>query len=73
MNPVLASVLPVVEASGDVRLDESRLADVASWLAYDRNRNSQPTARNIFLAIAALALAGMLFPLLLWQRLVYWS
>lgn len=35
MNPVLASVLPVVEASEDVRLDEERLADVASWLAYE--------------------------------------
>jgi hypothetical protein len=35
VNPVLASVLPVVEASGDVRVDESRLADVASWLAYE--------------------------------------
>jgi putative queuosine salvage protein len=35
VNPVLASVLPVVEASQDVRLDEARLADVASWLAYE--------------------------------------
>jgi hypothetical protein len=35
VNPVLASVLPVIEASEDVALDESRLDDVASWLAYE--------------------------------------
>ena len=35
MNPVLDSVLPVVEGSRDVALDEARLADVASWLAYE--------------------------------------
>jgi hypothetical protein len=35
VNPVLESVLPVVEGSRDVTLDEARLADVASWLAYE--------------------------------------
>ena len=35
MNPVLESVLPVIEGSRDVALDEARLADVASWLAYE--------------------------------------
>jgi hypothetical protein len=35
VNPVLESVEPVVEGSQDVALDEARLADVASWLAYE--------------------------------------
>jgi hypothetical protein len=35
VNPVLESVEPVVERSQDVALDEPRLADVASWLAYE--------------------------------------
>ena len=35
VNPVLESVGPVVEGSRDVTLDEARLADVASWLAYE--------------------------------------
>jgi hypothetical protein len=35
VNPVLAAVRPLVEASRDVRTDEARLADVASWLAYE--------------------------------------
>jgi hypothetical protein len=34
-NPVLDSVLPVVEGSHDVETDLGRLADVASWLAYE--------------------------------------
>ena len=35
VNPVLESVLPIVEGSRDVTLDEARLGDVASWLAYE--------------------------------------
>jgi Queuosine salvage protein len=35
MNPVLRSVEAVVAGSRDVTLDEARLADVASWLAYE--------------------------------------
>jgi hypothetical protein len=35
VNPVLDSVRPVVERAGDVFLDEGRLDDVASWLAYE--------------------------------------
>ncbi|MDX6486578.1 MAG: hypothetical protein QOF43_1731 [Gaiellaceae bacterium] len=35
MNPVLESVLPVIEASRDVETDLVRLADVAGWLAYE--------------------------------------
>jgi putative queuosine salvage protein len=35
VNPVLASIQPVVEGSRDVGVDEARLADVASWLAYE--------------------------------------
>lgn len=35
MHPVLDSVLPVVEGSRDVATDLERLADVASWLAYE--------------------------------------
>ena len=35
MNPVLDSVRPLVEGSRDVSIDEARLADVASWLAYE--------------------------------------
>ena len=35
VNPVLESVLPVIEGSRDVTLDEARLADVAAWLAYE--------------------------------------
>lgn len=35
LQPVLASVLPVVESSRDVSVDLDRLADVASWLAYE--------------------------------------
>lgn len=35
MNPVLESVLPVAEGARDVALDEARLADVASWLAFE--------------------------------------
>src|SRR3954451_12743787 len=34
-NPVLAGVRPLVEASRDVATDAERLADVASWLAYE--------------------------------------
>lgn len=34
-HPVLDSVLPVVERSRDVETDLGRLADVASWLAYE--------------------------------------
>jgi hypothetical protein len=32
---VLDSVRPIVEGAGDVSIDEARLADVASWLAYE--------------------------------------
>jgi hypothetical protein len=35
VNPVLESVGPVVEGSRDVTLHGARLADVASWLAYE--------------------------------------
>jgi hypothetical protein len=35
VNPVLESVLPVIGRSQDVALDEARLADVASWLAFE--------------------------------------
>jgi putative queuosine salvage protein len=35
VNPVLESIRPVVQGSRDVRVDEARLADVASWLAYE--------------------------------------
>jgi Queuosine salvage protein len=35
VNPVLESVLPVIAGSQDVALDEARLDDVASWLAYE--------------------------------------
>jgi putative queuosine salvage protein len=35
VHPVLDSVLPVVEGSSDVSVDLDRLADVASWLAYE--------------------------------------
>ena len=35
MHPVLDSVRPLVEAAQDVTIDEARLADVASWLAYE--------------------------------------
>ena len=34
-SPVLTSVIPVIEASNHVRTDETRLIDVASWLAYE--------------------------------------
>jgi Queuosine salvage protein len=34
-NPVLAGVQPIFEASRDVATDMARLADVASWLAYE--------------------------------------
>jgi hypothetical protein len=34
-NPVLDSVLPVIEGSRDVETDLGRLADVASWLAFE--------------------------------------
>jgi hypothetical protein len=34
-NPVLAAVRPLVEASRDVATDPARLAEVASWLAYE--------------------------------------
>jgi hypothetical protein len=34
-SPVLTSVIPVIEASNHVRTDETRLVDVASWLAYE--------------------------------------
>jgi hypothetical protein len=34
-NPVLAGVRPLVEGSRDVATDAARLADVASWLAYE--------------------------------------
>jgi hypothetical protein len=34
-NPVLEGVRPLVEASRDVTTDRARLADVASWLAYE--------------------------------------
>jgi hypothetical protein len=34
-NPVLDSVQPVIEGSRDVHTDLGRLADVASWLAYE--------------------------------------
>jgi hypothetical protein len=34
-NPVLAGVRPLVESSRDVTTDAERLADVASWLAYE--------------------------------------
>ena len=46
---------------------------LALWLAYDRHRNGRLGARNAFLAIAALALAGLLFPLFLWDRLLYYG
>jgi hypothetical protein len=35
VHPVLDSVRPIVEGAGDVAIDEVRLADVASWLAYE--------------------------------------
>ena len=35
VNPVLESALAVVAGSRDVTLDQARLADVASWLAYE--------------------------------------
>ena len=35
MRSVLDSVAPLVSAARDVSIDESRLADVASWLAYE--------------------------------------
>ena len=35
MHPVLDSVRPIVEGAGDVAIDEARLGDVASWLAYE--------------------------------------
>ena len=35
MNPVLESIGPVIRGSRDVALDEARLADVASWLAFE--------------------------------------
>jgi hypothetical protein len=35
LNPVRASVRRVVESAQEVRLDGARLADVASWLAYE--------------------------------------
>jgi hypothetical protein len=35
LQPVLESVLPVIEGSRDVSTDRERLADVASWLAYE--------------------------------------
>lgn len=35
MLPILASVRPIVEGARDVAVDEARLADVASWLAYE--------------------------------------
>jgi Potential Queuosine, Q, salvage protein family len=44
VNPVLDSVLPVVEASRDVAADAERLADVASWLAYEE----LPVPRTFF-------------------------
>src|SRR4051812_1796798 len=34
-NPVLAGVRPLVDGSRDVATDPERLADVASWLAYE--------------------------------------
>jgi Potential Queuosine, Q, salvage protein family len=34
-NPVLAGVRPLVEGSRDVATDTARLAEVASWLAYE--------------------------------------
>jgi hypothetical protein len=34
-NPVLAGVRPLVEGARDVTTDDARLADVASWLAYE--------------------------------------
>ena len=35
MHPVLDSVRPIVEGAGDVSIDDARLADVASWLAFE--------------------------------------
>jgi hypothetical protein len=35
VHPVLDSVRPLVDAARDVAIDEARLADVASWLAYE--------------------------------------
>jgi hypothetical protein len=35
VSSVLDSVAPLVSAAGDVSIDEARLADVASWLAYE--------------------------------------
>jgi hypothetical protein len=35
VHPVLDSVRPIVEGAGDVTIDAARLADVASWLAYE--------------------------------------
>jgi hypothetical protein len=35
LHPVLDSVLPVVEAARDVSIDLDRLADHASWMAYE--------------------------------------
>ena len=34
-NPVLCSAWPVIEASRDVRTDVARIAEVASWMAYE--------------------------------------
>ena len=35
MSSVLESVAPLVSAARDVSIDEARLADTASWLAYE--------------------------------------
>jgi hypothetical protein len=35
VHPVLDSVRPIVEGAGDVSVDGARLADVASWLAFE--------------------------------------
>ena len=35
MHPVLDSVRPIVEGAGSVSIDDARLADVASWLAFE--------------------------------------
>jgi Potential Queuosine, Q, salvage protein family len=35
VHPVLDSVRPIVEGAGDVSIDGARLADVASWLAFE--------------------------------------
>ena len=36
-NPIIASVLPVVDGAAHVRVDEAAIAAVASWMAYEEH------------------------------------